>query len=41
MILAFYLGLGLAFTSLLLKDLPVWGVVQDGRVFAAADLPTD
>ena len=31
----------LAVPSLLLKDLPVWGVVQDGRVFAAADLPTD
>jgi hypothetical protein len=27
--------------SLALKDLPVWGVVQDGRIFAAADLPTD
>nr|MCU0923573.1 amidohydrolase family protein [Burkholderiaceae bacterium] len=31
----------LAVPSLALKDLPVWGVVQDGRVFAAADLPTD
>ncbi len=31
----------LAVPSLQLKDLPVWGVVQDGRVFAAADLPTD
>jgi len=30
----------LAVPSLALKDLPVWGVVQDGRVFAAADLPT-
>ena len=24
-----------------LKDLPVWGVVQDGRVFSAAEFPTD
>jgi predicted amidohydrolase YtcJ len=31
----------LAVPSLALKDLPVWGVVQDGRVFAAADLPSD
>jgi len=31
----------LAVPSLALKDLLVWGVVQDGRVFAAADLPTD
>jgi len=31
----------LAVPSLALKDLPVWGVVQDGRVFAATDLPTD
>ncbi len=31
----------LAVPSMALKDLPVWGVVQDGRVFAAADLPTD
>ena len=30
----------LAVPSMALKDLPVWGVVQDGRVFAAADLPT-
>ena len=30
----------LAVPSLALKDLPVWGVVQDGRVFAAADLPS-
>jgi hypothetical protein len=29
----------LAVPSLQIKDLPVWGVVQDGRVFAAADLP--
>ena len=28
----------LAVPSMALKDLPVWGVVQDGRVFAAADL---
>ena len=31
----------LAVPSMALKDLPVWGVVQDGRVFAAADLPTN
>jgi predicted amidohydrolase YtcJ len=31
----------LAVPSMALKDLPVWGVVQDGRVFAATDLPTD
>jgi hypothetical protein len=30
----------LAVPTLALKDLPVWGVVQDGRVFAAAELPT-
>jgi len=30
----------LAVPSMALKDLPVWGVVQDGRVFAAADLPS-
>jgi predicted amidohydrolase YtcJ len=30
----------LAVPSMALRDLPVWGVVQDGRVFAAADLPT-
>jgi predicted amidohydrolase YtcJ len=29
----------LAVPSSALKDLPVWGVVQDGRVFAATDLP--
>jgi predicted amidohydrolase YtcJ len=31
----------LAVPAMQLKDLPVWGVVQDGRIFAAADLPTD
>jgi hypothetical protein len=29
----------LAVSSERLRDLPVWGVVQGGRVFAAADLP--
>lgn len=29
----------LAVPSMALRDLPVWGVVQDGRVFAAAELP--
>lgn len=28
-----------AVPSMALRDLPVWGVVQDGRVFAAAELP--
>jgi len=31
----------LAVPAMQLKDLPVWGVVQDGRIFAAAELPTD
>ncbi|MBN8494468.1 MAG: amidohydrolase [Burkholderiales bacterium] len=31
----------LALPAMQLKDLPVWGVVQDGRIFAAAELPTD
>jgi hypothetical protein len=31
----------LAVPSLQLKDLPVWGVVQDGRVYAAAGLPKE
>jgi hypothetical protein len=31
----------LAVPSMALKDLPVWGVVQDGRIFAAADLPAE
>jgi len=31
----------LAVPAMQLKDLPVWGVVQDGRIFAASELPTD
>jgi predicted amidohydrolase YtcJ len=30
----------LAVPSMQLRDLPVWGVVQDGRIFAASELPT-
>ena len=30
----------LAVPAMVLRDLPVWGVVQDGRIFAAAELPT-
>ena len=30
----------LAVPSMQLKELPVWGVVQDGRIFAASELPT-
>ena len=30
----------LAVPAMALRDLPVWGVVQDGRIFAAAELPT-
>ena len=30
----------MAVPAMALRDLPVWGVVQDGRIFAAAELPT-